>query len=99
MSNAASSRFIGLIIVFLGAFLIGLNWFYVRKSGQFFSLAAIIAPTAVAYGLSVIICPPPKMPQSEFKLIHKILAGLGLCLGLILFALLKFGDLGRLFKG
>jgi hypothetical protein len=91
MSKETSPRVIGSIIVFLGAFLIWLNWFYVRESGQFFALAAIIGPTVIGYGLSVIIRPPSKMPQTEFKLVHKVFAGIGFCLGLTYFLLLKFG--------
>jgi hypothetical protein len=89
--KSESPRLIGSIIAFIGIFLIGFDWYLTKARGHFFSLAAIIGPTATAYGFSILINPPPKMPQTEFGLIYKIFAGIGFCLGLSYFFLLKLG--------
>jgi hypothetical protein len=91
MNNESSPRLIGALVVFLGVLLVGLNWFYVHRNGQFFAIAAIAGPTATGYGVSILIRPPETMPQKNFEQIHKILAGLGFSLGVIYFLLLKFG--------
>ena len=92
-----SPRVFGVIIVCVGALLIGLSVVSVLRSGEFYVLASILGPTGAAYGLSIILRPPPMMPQTEFGLIHKVLTGVGCCLGLIFFLLLKFVDLRSLF--
>ena len=99
MSNENSSRVIGVIIVCLGVFLIGLNGFCAYRTGQFYAIAAFLGPIAMTYGLAVILRPPPKMPQTEFGLLHKVFASAGFFLGLACFLVLKFVDVRKLFNG
>ena len=96
MNKSVSSRAIGVIIFLLGAFLIGLNGYLAVKKGSFFGIAAFFGPFASSYGVSVVIRPPAKMPQTELETIHSRFLGLGVCLGIVYFLVLKFVGLRKL---
>ena len=97
MNKSASPRAIGVIIFFLGAFLIGLNAYLAVKKGSFYGIAAVFGPFASSYGFSVIVRPPAEMPQTTLETIHSWFLGVGICLGVAYLLILKFVDLRNLF--
>ena len=97
MSNGTSPRIYGLLVVFIGLFLTGLNHYCALRTGEFFAVASIAGPTAAGFGVSTLIRPPAKWPPTEFKPMHKIFTSVGFALGVLYFLSLKFGGLGKLF--
>ena len=98
MTNEASSfRIKGAIIAASSAFLLALHWYCAYRTGRFFALGAILVPMAIAYGVSIIISPPPQWPQKEFRAIHTIFLTAGCLVGALHYAVLKFGSLQNLY--
>jgi len=95
MRESSSTRPIGILIFCVGVFLVVLNVYLALKRGEFYGIASFLGPVAGGYGLSVMLRPPPQLPQTTLAPYYQRFLGVGAAMGLLLVLALKFGWLRR----